>query len=150
MDLDLGTLAGWEGWTARASAYGILGRQPSPSLIGSLASLSNAEAVPTFRLSELWVQREVEGIGSLRIGQIAADTEFFTAAAAGRLTNGTFGWPMGISYALPSGGPGYPFAAPGIRLALGDPEKGNGFRAAIMTGITFAPAAQHRGQAAAP
>ena len=27
-DLDLGTLAGWEGWTARASAYGILGRQP--------------------------------------------------------------------------------------------------------------------------
>lgn len=133
-DLDLGTLAGWEGWTARASAYGILGRQPSPSLIGSLASLSNAEAVPTFRLSELWVQREVEGIGSLRIGQIAADTEFFTASAAGNLTNGTFGWPMGISYALPSGGPGYPFAAPGIRLALWDPEKGSGFRAAIMTG----------------
>ncbi|MDT8354010.1 carbohydrate porin [Roseomonas mucosa] len=133
-DLDLGTLAGWQGWTARASAYGIVGRQPSPSLIGSLSSLSNAEAVPTFRLSELWVQREVEGIGSLRIGQIAADTEFFTAAAAGSLTNGTFGWPMGISYALPSGGPGYPFAAPGIRLALGDPEGGNGFRAAIMTG----------------
>ena len=83
-------LAGWQGWTARASAYGIVGRQPSPSLIGSLSSLSNAEAVPTFRLSELWVQREVEGIGSLRIGQIAADTEFFTAAAAGSLTNGTF------------------------------------------------------------
>ena len=139
LGLDLGAVpwlrgAGLEGWSFQVTAFGIYGRQPTPTLIGGLAPLSNAEALSTFRLSELWLERRFEDLGSVRFGQLAADSEFFTAAAAGGLTNGTFGWPLATSTALPSGGPAYPFAAPGVRLALGDPDEGSGLRAAIFSG----------------
>ena len=63
LELDFGALAGLDGWSVGISAFGILAASP-PTLIGGLAPLSNAEALPTVRLSELWVQREVAGIGS--------------------------------------------------------------------------------------
>ncbi|WP_426959073.1 carbohydrate porin [Muricoccus radiodurans] len=132
--LDLGTLAGMEGWSAYVGLIGLFGRQPTPSLIGGLAALSHAEAVATLRLSELWVQRTAAGIGSVRLGQLAADAEFATTAVGASLTNGTFGWPLFLSTALPSGGPGYPIAVPGVRLALGDPDDGSGVRLAIFSG----------------
>ncbi len=139
LGLDLGAVpwlegAGLDGWSFQATAFGIYGRQPTPTLVGGLAALSNAEALSTFRLSELWLERRFEDLGSIRFGQLAADSEFFTAASAGGLTNGTFGWPLATSTALPSGGPAYPFAAPGVRLALGDPDEGSGLRAAIFPG----------------
>ncbi|MGX9965770.1 carbohydrate porin [Roseomonas sp. F4] len=131
---DLETMAGLEGWHAAVSAIGIMGRQPTPTLAGSLAPASNIEALSTVRLFEIWLERRVEGWGSLRFGQLAADSEFATSEAAGKLVNGTFGWPVALAGALPSGGPAYPLATPGLRLALGDPEAASGVRLGIFSG----------------
>lgn len=134
LEADLDKLAGLEGWTAAVSAYGIYGRQPTPTRVGSLAPVSNIEALSTVRLNELWVQRAFGDWGSLRVGQLAADAEFITAYGAGYLVNGTFGWPAAIANALPGGGPAYPLPTLGARLALGDPEGGTGVRAALYSG----------------
>ena len=134
LKVDLGTVAGAEGWSFGAGIFGIYGRQPTPTLIGSLAPVSSAEALSTLRLSELWLERRFDGVASLRFGQLAADAEFFTAEATEHLTNGTFGWPLGMSTALPSGGPAYPLSAPGIRLELGDPSEDWGLRLAVFSG----------------
>jgi porin len=133
LEADLDALAGLSGWRFGASAFGVYGRQPG-LLSGSLAVPSNAEALSSIRLNEVWLQKEFEGIASLRIGQLAVDSEFATADAAENLINATFGWPVGLSENLPSGGVAYPFAAPGIRLALGEPEKASGVRLGLFSG----------------
>ncbi|HWL79776.1 MAG TPA: carbohydrate porin [Roseomonas sp.] len=134
LEADLGRMAGLQGWSIGASAIAVYGKQPGVALTGSLAPPSNIEALSSARLMELWVQREVEGWGSLRIGQLAADTEFAVADTAGNLVNGTFGWPVALAEALPSGGVAYPFTAPGVRLALGEPDEASGFRVGLFSG----------------
>ena len=49
-------------------------------------------------------------------GQLAADTEFMTAKYTDVFTNASFGWPVGLTLNLPSGGPSPPLAAMGTRL----------------------------------
>lgn len=134
MQADLGTLAGLDGWRLDVSAFGIYGRQPTPTLVGSLAPVSNIEALSTVRLFEVALERRLGDWGSIRFGQLAADTEFATTEFGGNLVNGTFGWPVALASTLPSGGPGYPLATPGVRLALGDPEEATGLRVAIFSG----------------
>lgn len=134
LDADLGTAAGLDRWRFAAGVVGIYGRQATATHAGSLAAISNAEALSTFRLGELWLERDLDGIGSLRFGQLAADAEFAVADAAGNLVNGTFGWPVALSTSLPAGGVAYPFAAPGLRLALGDPSDGPAFRIGLFSG----------------
>ncbi|WP_160937296.1 carbohydrate porin [Teichococcus coralli] len=134
LQADFDRIAGLTGWSLGASAIAVYGKEPATVLTGSLAPPSNIEALSSVRLMELWVQREVEGFGSLRLGQLAADTEFAVADAAGNLVNGTFGWPVALAEGLPSGGVAYPFAAPGVRLALGAPDQGSGFRLGLFAG----------------
>jgi len=131
---DLERIAGLDGWSGAVSAYGIYGRQPTPTRVGSFAPVSNIEALSTIRLYELWLERSLGDWGSLRFGQLAADREFAVAEGAGNLVNGTFGWPTALAGALPAGGPAYPLATLGARLALGDPDAGTGMRAAIFSG----------------
>ena len=50
------------------------------------------------------------------VGQIAADDEFITSQYASIFVNATFGWPDLTSANLPSGGPAYPLATPGVRV----------------------------------
>lgn len=132
--LDLGAMAGLEGWHAQASGFAIAGRQVTATRLGSLAPASSIEATPTIRLFELWLERRIEGVGSLRFGQLAADGEFAGADAASALVNATFGWPVALATALPSGGAAYPLATPGIRLAMGDPAAGTGVRLGLFSG----------------
>jgi porin len=109
------------GWTTRASVFAIWGRQLTPTRLGSFAPSSSLEATSTLRLFELWAERDL-GFGSLRFGQLAADEEIAITWANAQLVSGTFGWFTGLAGALPSGGPAYPLAALGARLALGDPD----------------------------
>ncbi|UFN50878.1 carbohydrate porin [Roseomonas sp. OT10] len=137
LNVDLGAAtrsAALAGWSLQATAFAIYGRQPSATLTGSLEPVSNAEALSTLRLSELWLERRFGGAGSLRFGQLTADSEFFIAQAASGFVGGTFGWPASLATALPSGGPAYPLAAPGVRVALGDPEEGSGLRLGVYGG----------------
>jgi porin len=58
-------------------------------------------------------------VASIRIGQLAADNQFFLSEFGYNLyINSTFGWPTIFRANLPSGGPAYPLATPGIRLKV--------------------------------
>ena len=111
--------AGWKGAILHANAYQIHGDGLSRDYVGNLLPVSNIEALPTTRLYEAWFEQKFAGDKvALRIGQLGADTEFITSTYAGLFINGTFGWPGITAVDLPSGGPAYPLATPGARLAL--------------------------------
>ena len=134
VNLDLGQLYGLDGWSTQVTGYGILGRQMTISLVGAQSTASSNETYSTVRLGEAWVQRRFGDLGSIRVGQIELDTEFTISHAASWLVNGGFGYPDIMANAQPSGGQQYPLPQPGIRIALGDPDDGNGFRFAITSG----------------
>ena len=52
----------------------------------------------------------------MKIGQQSADLEFITSEYEDLFINSGFGWPTLPAVDLPSGGPAYPLATPGIRL----------------------------------
>jgi porin len=130
LTLDLEKLANWPGATVYAEGYQISGRGLSRDAIGNLLAVSTIEALPSTRLLDLWFQQEfLDRKASLRVGQIALDDEFYISQYAANFINSTFGCPDLLSVDLPSGGPCYPFAAPGVRL-----------RAAPTTGLTLSTA----------
>ncbi|MEZ5856496.1 MAG: carbohydrate porin [Hyphomicrobiaceae bacterium] len=91
---DLQKLAGWRGLTFFANAFQIHGQSITADNVGSLAPVSSIEATPATRLFELWLEQSVaDGKVSLRIGQLAADSEFATTEGGGAFINGTFGFP---------------------------------------------------------
>ncbi|MEO3473233.1 carbohydrate porin [Roseomonas sp. CAU 1739] len=132
--VDLDALAGLEGWRFQASTFLILGQQVTAHRIGGFAAASSIEALTTFRLNELWIERAFGDWGSLRIGQLAADAEFAVAEGAVNLVSGTFGWPVAFANNLPGNGPGYPLPSPAVRLSLGAPDEGTGLRMAVFSG----------------
>jgi len=116
LNLDLERLAGWEGATAHANAYFIHGTGLSRYYVGNLLEASVVEALPSSRLYVLWLDQQLfDNTLGLRIGQQAADTEFFVSQTATVFVNSTFGWPAISGLNLPSGGPAYPLSAPAIR-----------------------------------
>jgi porin len=138
VEADLEKLLGWSGATFTATMFNIHGRGMTTRHLGNLLAVSNAEATPATRLFELWIEQKLGSFGSLRIGQLAADSEFITSDYAGLFINGTFGWPGITAANLPSGGPAYPLATPGARLEvnLGESTK---LRAAIFNGDPAGP-----------
>jgi porin len=130
LTLDLEKLANWPGASLYAEGYQISGRGLSRTSVGNLLAISNIEALASTRLVDLWLQQEfLERKASLRIGQIALDDEFYISQYSANFINSTFGCPDLLSVDLSSGGPCYPFAAPGVRL-----------RAAPTTGLTISAA----------
>src|SRR5262249_2699076 len=132
LNLDLEKLVHWPGATIYGEGYQINGRGLSRSAIGNLLTVTNIEALPGARLNDLWFQQELfDRQLSLRIGQIAIDDpdEFYYSQYSTNFINSTFGCPDLLTTDLPSGGPCYPFAVPGVRL-----------RVAPVTGLTFSTA----------
>ena len=131
LNLDLEKIAHWPGASFYTDAYQISGRGLSRKAIGNLLAASTIEALPSTRLHDLWLQQQLlEGQVSFRLGQIALDDEFYISQYSAIFINSTFGCPDLLSTNLPSGGPCYPFAVPGVRV-----------RAAPTTGLTFSAAA---------
>ncbi|WP_183506009.1 carbohydrate porin [Methylobacterium brachythecii] len=125
LNLDLKKIAGWDGATIHANAYFIHGTGLSRYYVGNLMTTSVIEALPSTRLYVLWFdQKLMDGKLGLRIGQQAADTEFFVSQTATLFVNSSFGWPAITGLNLPSGGPAYPLSAPAIRAKY---APGNGF-----------------------
>jgi porin len=60
---------------------------------------------------------------AVKVGQLAADTEFILSEGGGFFLNGTWGWPSITAADLPSGGPAYPLATPGVRVAVTPNDK---------------------------
>ena len=139
VELDLAKLAGLQGFTFHANAFQIHGKGLTGNNVGSLSAGSFIEARTTMRLSELWLEQKFAADkASLRFGQLAADVEFFGSAYAVQFINAAFGAPPSFSVNLPSGGPTYPFATPGVRLKL-DPDKNMSLLAAIFNGDPAGP-----------
>jgi porin len=116
-DADLGALAGWDGASLHASIHQIHGEPPTPGHVGSLAAVSGIEAEPATRLFNLWIEQKIGQAGALRVGQFTAAQEFFVSPTAALFVNSTFGWPAILAQDLPSGGPAYPLATPGVRFS---------------------------------
>ena len=73
--------------------------------VGGINTIAAIEAVPTTRLSELWLEQKfVGGAASLRVGQLAADVEFFFSDLSAMFLQSD--WPTIAAVNLPSGGRG--------------------------------------------
>jgi porin len=116
--VDLGKTLGWTDATAHVNAYQIRGRGLSANDLGNnLATVSNIEAARSLRLFDLWIEQSLFNTTlTIRAGQLAADDEFFISPTAAIFINSTFGWPAIMAADLPSGGPAYPLATPGLRV----------------------------------
>ncbi|WP_245344077.1 carbohydrate porin [Bradyrhizobium japonicum] len=81
--------------------------------------VSGIEALPSTRLYEAYFEKQwgAKRI-SLKVGQLAADSEFFNTKYTDVFTNASMGWPAITSLNLPSGGPSPPLAAMGARLLV--------------------------------
>ena len=114
----------WKGLCFYADSYQIHGRSITADNIGSLATVSNYEALPSTRLSELWLEQHLFNDHlTVRIGQLTADTEFLLSAGASNFLDSTWGWATLPSFNLPGSGPSYPLATPGVRVALKPNDK---------------------------
>jgi porin len=138
IDADLGKLLGWQGAVFHASIHQIHGTQHSATNLANLMTVSGIEAPPSTRLFNLWIEQKFGDALSLRLGQFSAAQEFLTSDNANRFINSTFGWPMAAAQDLPSGGPAYPEATPGARLAW-TPSDRLTIRAAVFNGDPAGP-----------
>ena len=77
VDADFDKLIGWTGTKFHANIYQIHGRGLTRNYIGNLATISEIEALPDTRLYEAYFEQSWGDKLSLRVGQQAADTEFF-------------------------------------------------------------------------
>ncbi len=118
-NVDMAKALGLSGLIFHANAYQIHGEGLTSHYLGNLITVSNIEAPPSTRLFDLWLQQSLfNDTVSLRVGQIAADDEFFVSQYAPLFISSTFGWPAIMGINLPSGGPAYPVARPGARVRL--------------------------------
>ena len=96
---------------------GIYGRGLSRNYVHNLATISEIEALPETRLYNAYFEQGFYNDAlNIRVGQQAADVEFFDSQTDDLFINGTFGWPANKANNLPSGGPAPPIAVPGIRV----------------------------------
>lgn len=138
-DIDFDKLAGWKGLTFHANAYQIHGQGLTTNNVQNLFPVSYIEATPATRLFEAWFEQQIIADKlSVRFGQLAADSEFVTSDTAAQFINGTFGWPTSFATSLPSGGPAYPLATPGVRVMFA-PTSATTIRAAVFNGDPAGP-----------
>ena len=138
---DLEKLAGIQGLTFFGNAFQIHRTAGiSRNYVGAIQTISAIEALPTSRLSELWIEQKVlDGTLGLRVGQLAADSEFFISTYSLPFINSDF---PAISKAdLPGGGPAYPLSTPGVRLRW-DPNNDFSLLGAVFNGDPAGPGSQ--------
>ncbi len=85
--------------------------------VGGINTIAAIEALPSTRLSELWLEQKfANDKASLRIGQLAADNEFFYSELSTLFLQSD--WPTIAAVNLPGGGAAYPLSTPGVRLKI--------------------------------
>jgi porin len=92
--LDLEKLVGWKGASVNTTWLWLSGRDASEDLVGNFLTISNIAGFNTLRMGELWFQQDLfprtddgpPGL-SIRIGQLAADSEFVISDYGALFTN---------------------------------------------------------------
>lgn len=119
LKVDPGTaldLKSWDGASLFVNALYPHGTSLSQSRVHDLNGVSNIDAYDAFRLDEFWFEQAFAKALSLRLGLLAADTEFFACNSGSLFVNSCFGALPIIS--LNFNAPVYPLTAPGVRLAI--------------------------------
>jgi porin len=124
---------GWHGLTFFSNQFQIHGTgNPGRTLVGNIITISNIEALPSTRLSEIWFEQKLFGDkASLRIGQLTTDSEFFNSRYFTLFISSD--WPTLPSVNLPGGGPAYPLSTPGVRLRF-EPTPNSAVLIALFNG----------------
>jgi len=119
LDADMKKLGLWKGLCFHMNAFQIHGQSITADDIGALMAVSNLEATPATRLFEMWFEQHMfDGRLAVKVGQLAADQEFILSESYQYFLNATWGWPSLAAADLPGGGPAYPLATPGVRVAI--------------------------------
>ena len=128
---DTEKLFGWPGATVYISSLMSHGGNLSDSYLGDLYAGSSMESENSIRLYEMWVDQSLldESL-SLRVGQLAADREFFGTDVGTLFMNTAFSWPAVFSLSVDAAS--FPVAALGARLRLD--VSGFRFQSAVFTG----------------
>ncbi len=131
MNADMQKLGFWKGLCFHTNGYQIHGNSITAENVGGIMPISNLEADASTRLFELWFEQHLfNDTVSVRIGQLAADAEFIISEGGGYFLNGAWGWPPIAAENNPGGGPAYPLATPGVRVAVTPTE-----RTSLMVGV---------------
>ncbi len=131
LNADMQKLGLWKGLCFHTNFYQIHGQSITAGNILSLMPVSNLEATPATRLDELWFEQHMFNDRlAVKVGQLAADNDFILSDAWPYFLNGTWGWPSLAASDLPSGGPAYPLATPGVRVAITPNDK-----ASLLVGV---------------
>lgn len=135
---DLEKLAGLPGLTAYTNIFQLHGsRGPTRELGGNVNTISNIEAIPTTRLSELWLEQSFwGGKAAFRAGQLVVDTEFLFSQYFSFFNSSD--WPTNPAVNIPSGGAAYPLSTPGMRLKL-EPGPGTTVLISLLNGDPAGP-----------
>ncbi len=124
INADMQKLGLWKGLCFHADGFQIHGNGITAANILSLMPVSNLEATDATRLFELWFEQHLyDDKLAIKFGQLGADADFIISQGGGWFLNGTWGWPTIIAADLPSGGPAYPLATPGVRVAINPTDK---------------------------
>src|SRR5215468_2481032 len=133
MTFDFEKLTGWHGLTFYTNVFVIHNNgRFRRDIVGGVNTIAAIEADGTARLSELWLEQKFwNDKASLRVGQLAADVEFFYTALSTPFLQSD--WPTITALNLPSGGAAYPLSTPGARLKI-EPTKDISMLFAIFNG----------------
>ena len=130
--VNLDRALGWEGASLYANILYPHGASLTQNFVHDLNVVSNIDGYDSVRLYKLWFQKNFAGGRfSFRIGQMAADKEFFSSDTAGLFLNNAFGTPSVFSQNIT--GPIYPVSAPGVRIRW-EPAPAFSIRAAVFSG----------------
>ena len=134
LNSDLDKIIGLSGATFHVNAYQIHGRGLTACCISSFSPISSIEARHSTRLFDVWFEQKLfDNKASVKIGRLAANSEFAISEFGALFVNMTFGWPDPQAVNLPSGGPVYPLATPGVRIKV-SPIENIALLAAVMDG----------------
>ena len=130
--VNLDRALGWEGASLYANILYPHGASLTQNFVRDLSVISNIDGYDSVRLYKLWFQKNFDGGRfSFRIGQMAADKEFFTSDSAGIFLNNAFGTPSVFSQNIT--GPIYPVSTPGVRIRW-EPTPAFSLRTALFSG----------------
>ena len=138
LTVDFGKLAGWDGLTFFANFFQIhnTGRIRR-DYVGGINTIAAIEAVPTTRLSELWLEQSFAG----RQGEPEGRPAHRRRRVLLQRSQPMFlqsDWPTIAAVNLPSGGAAYPLSTPGVRLKF-DPVKNVWLLFAVLNGDPAGP-----------
>lgn len=140
VDADLEKLLGLQGLAFHANGYWITGVGLTTATLGNDMTASGIAALPTVRLFELWVEQKLlNDKVAVRVGQLAADSEFTLSKYGALFVNSTFGWSAFTGTNLPNGGPAYPLATPGVRVKIGGVDDPFNILLAVYNGDPAGP-----------